>query len=672
MSASPAPPAHVAARAAELRALLAHHAHRYYVLDAPEIPDAAFDALFRELLALEAEYPALATPDSPSQRVGGAPSAAFAPVRHPRAMLSLANAFGAEELTRWDERVRRLLGASDLEYVVEPKIDGLAMALTYVDGVLAVGATRGDGTTGEDVTANVRAVRSVPLRLRGEHVPARLEVRGEVYMTRRAFEELNAAREAREDAPFANPRNAAAGGVRQLDPRLTAERRLSFLAYQIGLIEGMRLPDTQGEALERLHEWGFVVNEANAVLHDLAAVQAFCEAWGARRAEAAMDTDGVVVKLNRVAEQEMLGVAGREPRWAIAYKYPPEEAETVLEDIAISVGRTGTLNPAAVLRPVRVSGVTVSNAALHNADFIRDKNIRIGDHVMVQRAGEVIPEITRSLPEKRTGDERVFVMPATCPSCGSAVERAEGEAAHYCSGADCPAQRLERLKHFVSRGAMDIQGIGEKVAEKLIDAGLVHTGADLYTLTDDALQPLFQDKSRANLLAALAASRQRPVAAVVYALGIRHVGTVTAEQLVDHFHSLAALAAASEEEIAAVPGIGPVIAASVAHFFGTADGRAWVEKLTAAGVQVEVAEADRSGPAPLAGREYVITGTLPGITRPAAALQLKALGAKVSESVKRTTTGLICGEDPGAKREKAEKYGVPILGPEDFRTLVGE
>ncbi len=546
------------------------------------------------------------------------------------------------------------------------------MALTYVDGVLAVGATRGDGTTGEDVTANVRTVRTLPLRLAGSTIPARVEVRGEIYMRRDTFEQLNARRAEREQSPFANPRNAAAGGVRQLDPQLTAERRLDFLAYQIGWIDGVPMPATQWDALELLREWGFAVNGEDRVLHDLAEVQAYCDDWGARRAAAPMDTDGVVVKLNRVAEQDMLGVAGREPRWAIAYKYPPEQAETVLEDITISVGRTGTLNPTAVLRPVRVSGVTVSSAALHNEDFIRAKDIRIGDHVMVQRAGEVIPEITQSLPAKRSGAEREFVMPSTCPSCGAAVERAEGEAAHYCSGADCPAQRLERLTHFVSRGAMDIQGIGGKVAEKLIDAGLVHTGADLYALDDDALRAHFQDKTRANLLAAITASKTRPLPAVVYALGIRHVGTVTAEQLVERFHTLAALAEAAEGEIAAVDGVGPTIAASVVHFFGTVDGRAWVERLTAAGVTVATREDERSGPAPLAGHEYVITGTLPGITRPAAALKLKALGAKVSESVKKTTTGLICGDDPGSKREKAEKYGIPILGPDEFRTLVGE
>lgn len=665
-------PADIAARAAELRRVLHYHAHRYYVLDDPELTDAAYDALFRELQALEGEYPALVTADSPTQRVGAAPSTAFAAVKHPRAMLSLANAFGAEELAKWDERVRKLLGAEHLEYVVEPKIDGLAMALTYVDGVLTLGATRGDGTTGEDVTANARTVRTVPLRLAGDAVPPRVEVRGEVYMRREAFDALNAERTARELPSFANPRNAAAGGVRQLDPQLTAERRLDFLAYQIGWIEGAPMPATQWDALEAMRAWGFHVNAEDRVLHDLAAVQAYCDDWGARRAEAPMDTDGVVIKLNRVGEQEMLGVAGREPRWAIAYKYPPEEAETVLEDITISVGRTGTLNPTAVLRPVRVSGVTVSSAALHNDDFIRAKDILIGDHVMVQRAGEVIPEITRSLPAKRTGAERAFVMPAACPSCGSPVERAEGEAAHYCTGADCPAQRLERLKHFVSRGAMDIQGIGEKVAEKLIDAGLVRTGADLYALTDDALQPLFQDKSRANLLAAIAASKARPLPAVVYALGIRHVGTVTAEQLVDRFHTLAAIAEAAEADIAAVDGVGAIIAASVAHFFASVDGREWVRRLTDAGVTVAVAEEDRSGPAPLSGREYVITGTLPGITRPAAALKLKALGAKVSESVKKTTTGLICGDDPGSKREKAEKYGIPILGPDEFRALVGE
>jgi DNA ligase (NAD+) len=665
-------PRSAAARAAELRRVLQHHAYRYHVLDDPEISDAAYDALYRELRDLEERYPALVVPDSPTQRVAPAPRGEFQQVRHPRPLLSLGNAFGTSELLRWDERVKKLLGTLDVEYTVEHKIDGLAIALVYEDGVLVQGATRGDGWIGEDVTPNVRTIPSIPLRLlaRGRRrPPQRIEVRGEVYMTRRDFERLNAERAAQSLATFANPRNAAAGGVRQLDPRMTAARRLSFLAYQVGWAEGVTF-STQAEALATLADLGLPVNPENHVLGSIDEVASYCEYWQEKRTAVSYDMDGVVVKINSIAWQEALGVVGREPRWAIAYKFPPEVAETILEAIEINVGRTGTLNPIAVLQPVKVSGVTVRNAALHNEDYIRAKDIRIGDHVVVQRAGEVIPEIVRTLPEKRTGGEKKFRMPTRCPSCRAAVVREEGEAAHRCTGADCPAQALERLIHFASRSAMDIQGVGWKVAEKLLETGLVSNAADLYDLTIERLRTVFQEKTSANLHAAIQRSCGRPLPAVIFALGIHHVGAVTAELLAQAFGSLPRLAQASAEEIGEIAGVGPVIAESVARFFAAPGAHDLIARLKRAGVTMEM-EREVRAEGPLSGKEYVLTGTLPGLTRAEAAMQLKARGARISESVKKTTAAVIAGDAPGSKVDKARKLGVPILGPEEFHELVG-
>jgi DNA ligase (NAD+) len=585
-------------------------------------------------------------------------------------MLSLGNAFGEEELRKWHERVMKLLASRDIVWVCEHKIDGLAIALTYEDGLLVRGATRGDGAVGEDVTPNVRVIRSVPLRLRAKKPPPRIEVRGEVYMARRDFAALNAERDAEGLQPFANPRNAAAGGVRQLDPRLTEKRRLSFLAYAVGYVEGAAFV-RHSDALAALREYGFPVNPENRVFTSFDDVAAFCAEWERRRTETRYDMDGCVVKVDSLAVQEALGCVGREPRWAVAYKFPPEEAETTIEDIAVNVGRTGTLNPFAVLAPVRVSGVTVRQAALHNEDYVHGKDIRIGDRVIVQRAGEVIPEIVRSLPEKRTGRERVFRMPGTCPVCGSRVVREEGEAAHRCPNAACPAQALEHLVHFCGRGAMDIQGIGYKVAEKLLEAGLVRDAAAFYALTEKALRTIFQERTTANLLAAIEASKSRPLPALLFALGIHHVGFVTAETLAETFGDLRKIADAGEEEIASAAGVGPVIAASVARYCASRAGRSMIDRLIKAGCTTEMKLAARVQ-GPLSGKEYVITGTLPGLTRAEAAAKLRALGATVSDSVKKTTAGLVAGDAPGSKLAKAEKFGIPILDPERFRALIGE
>ncbi|NLG83612.1 MAG: NAD-dependent DNA ligase LigA, partial [Firmicutes bacterium] len=578
-----------ARRAAELRAEIERHNYLYYVLDRPEITDAEYDRLMRELMAIEEAYPDLQTPDSPTLRVGGAPLAVFETVTHRVPLLSLANAYTPEELRAFDARVKRFLGTGDVSYVAELKIDGLTVALTYEAGRLVLGATRGDGEQGEDVTANVRTIRSIPLRLSRA---LSLIVRGEVYMKRPDFLRLNEARRAAGEPEFANPRNAAAGSLRQLDPKITASRPLDAFFYDVLTVEGADVA-TQWEALSFLRELGFKVNPAARLCRDIEEVIAFCDEWATRRHEVAYEIDGIVVKVNSLAQLTALGATAKAPRGKIAYKYPATEEVTRALELAVNVGRTGVLTPLAILEPVEVAGSTVSRATLHNEDYIQEKDIRIGDTVVVRKAGDVIPEVVRVLPERRTGTERIFTMPTRCPECGADVVRLEGEAAARCVGAACPAQLREGIIHFASRNAMNIEGRGPQIVSQLIEAGLVHDAADLYRLREQDLVKLerFGPKSAENLVRAIAATRGNELARLIFALGIRHVGENVARVLAERFRSMDALAAADEEELLAIPAIGPKIAASIVSYFREEQNRRLLEKLRAAGVKMEEGEA---------------------------------------------------------------------------------
>jgi DNA ligase (NAD+) len=657
-----------ARRAEELRALIRYHDYRYHVLDDPEIDDAAYDELLRELRAIEAEHPELVTPDSPTQRVTTArPSALFAPVRHPAPLLSLDNAFGEDELRAFDERLARALDGAPRAYVVELKIDGLSVALTYEDGVYVRGATRGDGTTGEDVTANLRTVRAIPLRLRPPY-PARLTVRGEVYMPFAVFRRLNAEREAAGLAPFANPRNAAAGGVRQSDPRLTAERQLRAYFYDILAGED---PPAQWDLLARLRELGLPVAPHARLCPDIDAVVAACAEWRQRRVELPFATDGLVVKLNDRAQQRRLGATAKAPRWAIAFKFPAERARTRVRAIWTSVGRTGVLTPMAELEPVAVGGVTVASVSLHNEDYVRSKDVRPGDWVWVQRAGEVIPELVAVDLAARSGELPPFRMPDRCPVCGGAVVRLEGEAAHRCTNPLCPAQVQGFIQHFASRSAMDIAGLGPKLIARLVPDPVADPG-DLYALRREDLVGLERmgERSAANLLAQIEASKHRPLSRLLFALGIPFVGERAAELLAEHFGSVDRLMAASEEELRAVPGIGERIAAAVVAYFRRPEARRLIEKLRRAGVRLEEAAAPRPD-GPLAGQTVVLTGTLAAMTRAEAAERLRALGARVADGVTRKTTLLVAGSGAGSKLEAARRLGVPVIDEQGLLSLLG-
>lgn len=671
----------LAKRAEKLRELIAYHSWRYYVLDDPEISDDAYDALVRELEQIEREHPELVTPDSPTQRVGAPPSEQFAPVRHSQRMYSLDNAMDEGELLAWLERTARDLGRP-VQYVCELKIDGSSIALTYDSGVLVRAATRGDGTTGEDVTANVRTIKTVPLRLIGPGAGATVEVRGEVYMPKASFERLNEVQEAAGLPVFANPRNAAAGSVRQKDPAVTASRDLDTFLYQVVEPERFGLA-TQHEALEWLRASGFKVNPDVRVCASADEVLAFCREALERRHDLPYEIDGVVVKVDSFAEQAELGFTAKAPRWAIAYKFPPEERTTKLLDIRVSVGRTGALTPYAVFEPVRVAGSTIARATLHNADEIARKGILIGDTIIVRKAGDVIPEVVGPVVALRDGSERPFVMPDACPSCGSPVWRPEGEAVARCVNAACPAQRLERLIHWASRGAMDIEGMGEEIIARLVDEGLVADVSDFYRLSEERLAALPLGRTKkdgtpvvlgpvvaAKLMASIEASKHRPLARLLFGLGIRHVGATVAEALADAFGSVDAIAAARAEDLAAVEGVGPVIAASVRAFFDNAENRALVERLKAAGVATSEERTAEKGEQPLAGLTFVLTGALSSMTREQAAEALKALGAKVTDSVSKKTSFVVVGENPGSKRDKALALGVPVIGEEELlRTL---
>ena len=649
--------------------------HAYYALDDPTLTDAEYDDLMRELRALEAAHPELITASSPTQHVSGEATAGFTKVRHSTPMLSLDNVRSPEELRAWLERARRLLPTATFRFDCEPKIDGLSMNLTYERGLLVQGTTRGNGIIGEDVTANIRTINDIPQRMRpddGVRVPARVEVRGEVYMLTADFEALN--RRLAEEAQakgvvphlFANARNAAAGSLRQKDPRVTASRPLSFLAYQIGAIEGADEPGNQWELLAWLRAWGFPVTPLAQVVESIEEAQRYCGEMETRRFSLPYEIDGAVVKINERWQQQELGVVARDPRWAIAYKFAPIEARTRLLDIVVNVGRTGALIPNARLEPVQIGGVMVSRATLFNADEVARKDLRIGDMVIVQRHGDVIPGIVRALPELRTGAEQPWVMPTHCPVCGEPVFREEGEVATYCTNAECPAQRVERIIHFVGRGAMDITGLGEAIAERLVEADLVRDVADIYHLTPEAVQALpgFHERSTANLLRAIAASKQQPFARVLFALGIHHIGEKAATTIAEGLRSMDAVLAASTEEIAALPGIGPTIAESLHNWSLLETNRRLVARLGEAGLQLAMPPDDDSAAddanRPFAGQTFLLTGSLANLTRGQAEQAITALGGKIAANVSKTLGHLIVGDAPGSKLAKAEKAGVPI------------
>jgi DNA ligase (NAD+) len=660
-------------RIEELRKVINHHNYRYYVLDSPEISDAEYDELMRELQQLESEHPELVTPDSPTQRIGAPPVEAFGVVEHPLPLLSLTNAFSYEELAAWHKRVSKLLGGRQFDLVCEPKIDGLAVALTYVDGLLVTGATRGDGYRGEDITKNLKTIRSIPLSVPKE-APPRFEVRGEVYLPKAGFKKLNEER-AKEELPlFANPRNAAAGSVRQLDSSITAKRPLDIFIYGLGWAEGKAVPDTHWEIMQYLKSLGFKINPNIALRRSLDEAEKYHQSWVESREKFPYEADGIVVKVNSIALQQELGTVAHEPRWAIAYKFPAVQGTTKLIDIGINVGRTGSLNPYAILEPVRVGGVVISSAALHNEEDIHRKDIRIGDWVVVQRAGEVIPEIVEPIVSRRTGKEKIFHMPGRCPICGSEVIKPEGEAMHRCTNAACPSQALERIKHFVSRGAMDIDGVGEKLCQALFEAGLIKDAADLYYLTREQLLGLerMADKSASNVLSSIERSKDRPLARVIFALGILHVGDQYAELLAEQFQSIYQLSKASQEKLSTLPSIGPKIAESIVAFFRQKGNRRIIEKLKKAKVKLETEKVKEAKPEelPLSGLEFVLTGKLEFFSRSEAEAKIKALGGKAGSDVTRKTSYVVVGADPGSKLAKAKKLGIKTLSEAEFLELL--
>ncbi|GAW91558.1 NAD-dependent DNA ligase LigA [Calderihabitans maritimus] len=655
-------------RIEELRRVIEEHNYRYYVLDQPVITDQEYDELMRELIELENRYPEFITPDSPTQRVGGAPLEAFETVRHDVPLLSLANAFGADELREFDRRIRQAVGGP-VDYVVELKIDGVSVALTYENGLFVTGATRGDGYLGENITANLRTVPTVPLRIR-EKLP-RLVVRGEGYMPKKAFEALNQEREKEGQPLFANPRNAAAGSLRQLDPRITARRSLQVFVYDLLAIEGEE-PATHAEVLEFLERLGFAVNPHRKVCADIEEVIVYCEEWTERREELPYEIDGMVVKVNRREFHRILGNTAKSPRWAIAYKFPAQQAVTQVENIIVRVGRTGALTPTAVLKPVRLAGTTVTRATLHNEDMIREKDVRLGDMVVVQKAGDIIPEVVNVLKERRTGEEREFHMPEYCPECGARVVRLEGEAAARCSGGlACPAQVREGIIHFASRQAMNIEGLGPAVINQLLEKGLIRDPGDLYYLKYEELVKLERlgPQSAKNLLEAIEASKQNSLAQLIFALGIRHVGSRAARLLAENFASLDELAQASYEELTAIPEIGPKMAESIISFFREPRNQEVIGKLKRAGVNTR-GDVNGNLQRPLAGKRFVLTGTLASMTRREAQEKIEALGGEVSSSVSRKTDYVVVGENPGSKYDRAKELGITILNEQDFLRML--
>jgi DNA ligase (NAD+) len=654
-------------RVEELRAHIDHHSYRYHVLDDPEVADAEYDALMGRLIELESAHPDLVTPDSPTQRVGAPPSSLFTPVVHRTPMMSLDNCFSLDELLAWGARVERAIGHADA-YVTELKMDGIAVNLVYENGTLAVGATRGDGRVGEDITANLRTIPSVPLKLRG-NFPSVLEVRGEVYMKVEDFEKLNLGLEEKGMRIFANPRNAAAGSLRQKDPKVTSERKLSLVVHGVGHAEGLRFK-THWEALQTVKEMGLRINPNNRQLDDLEQVYDLCSQWKGDRHSVDYEIDGVVVKVNSIAQQDELGFTAKAPRWAIAYKFPPEERTTSLLDIQVHIGRTGAATPFARLDPVFVGGVTVSTATLHNEDEVARKDVRIGDTVTVRRAGDVIPEVVGPVVSKRTGKERPFVMPKKCPSCGSDIMREEGEAVARCVGLDCPSQRVERIFHFASRGAMDIEGLGYQTILALIDKKWLRDIGDIYTLSADQIGELegFGDKSVDNLMKAIEASKTRPFANLLYGLGIRHVGGTVAEQIAAEAGSLQRLETMSAEDLVAIEGIGEVIAMAVTAFFAQERNREVLKKLEQAGVKPTAPSTPKGGP--LSGRTFVVTGSLESYSRQEAIRAIEERGGKVTSSVSKRTDHVVVGDNPGSKHDRALALGVDTLDEKAFLELL--
>ena len=699
-----------AERAAELRRELNYHNHRYYVLDDPVIADGDYDRLLEELRELEGERPELQTADSPTQRAGAPPSAAFAPVQHSRPMLSLGNAFDFAGLEQWHRRISGLLDEAQFDLVCELKIDGLAVNLIYENGVFIQGATRGNGHAGEDVTANLRTIRSIPLSISGTPpasspqltpaptpgMPAQLQVRGEVYLPIAEFRRINAERAERDEPLYANPRNTGAGSIRQLDPAITAARNMQMWVYSLGDMDWggddtagddaspnthksapdtpQSAPETHWQALEWMRDWGFRINPENRLCRNLDEVEDYYRYWLERRHDLPYETDGVVVKVSSLALQDALGVVGREPRWAIAYKFPAERATTRLLQIGINVGRTGSLNPYALLEPVVVGGATVKHASLHNEDDIRRKDIRVGDWVWVERAGEVIPQVVGPVADKRTGDEQIFQMPEHCPECQTPVVKTADDAMHRCPNAACPSQFFELLKHFVSRGAADIDGLGERWCGILIEQGMVRDLADLYRLEKEQLLALDRmgDKLATRILDNIEASKTRPLARLLFGLGIFNVGREMAELLTQRFDDVDALSNAGVEELTEIPGIGPKIAESIVAYFQTPANRAVLQKLAAAGVVLrqEPRPAAPAGERPLAGLNFVVTGTLDSFSRSEAEGRIKQLGGKIAGSVTKNTSYVVVGASPGSKAAAAEKLGTPVLDEAAFRQLL--
>ncbi len=655
----------------ELREEIERHNYLYYVQDAPEISDQEYDRLLQELIRLENEYPEYSSPDSPTQRVGGMPSALFQSIRHPVPLLSLANAYSPEELKAFDERLKRALGRDEeISYIAELKIDGLTIALTYREGLLVTAATRGDGNVGEDVTTNIKTIKSIPLRL-PPGSPTELGVRGEVYIKKADFEGLNASRE--DEAKFANPRNAAAGSLRQLDPKITAERPLDAFFYDILFITGRNLA-TQWGGFELLRSSRLKTNPESRRCQGIAAVIEYCRYWEEHRDQLPYEIDGIVVKVDSLVDQEALGYTAKAPRSKIAFKFPAQQVETTVLNIVVNVGRTGAVTPLALLEPVRVAGSTVGRATLHNEDLIQEKDIRIGDHVIIQKAGDVIPEVVRSLPEKRNGMERVFEMPIICPECGSEVYREPGEAVARCLGATCPAQLREGIIHYVSRDAMDIQGLGEAIIVQLIESDLVHDVSDLYRLKYADLVKLerFGPKSASNLVQAIAESKQNNLARLIFALGIRHVGEGAARELAAHYGTLRRLMAAGVEELTEISTIGPKIAGSVVKYFGEKHNRELVERLVELGVNTNEIQNEVEVPQTLAGKTVVVTGTLETFNRGEIEAAIRNHGGKAASSVSKNTDFVVAGKEAGSKLQKAQELGIQIIDEEQFKRLLNE
>ncbi len=666
----------IRAQAQRLREQIEHHNYQYYVLDSPQVPDSEYDRLFGRLQELEAEYPELVTPDSPTQRVGGTPLAAFDEVEHRVPMLSLENALSPEAMVEFDRRVRNRLERDDeVTYAAEPKLDGLAVSLCYEGGRLVQAATRGDGTRGENVTQNVRTISSIPLRLLGKGWPPLLEVRGEIFMPKKGFEKLNRHQRESGEKTFVNPRNAAAGSLRQLDPRITARRPLAMFCYGLGKVDGHAMGSTHSASMALLKGWGLPISPELRVVTGLEACSAYFADIGARRSTLPYDIDGVVFKVDSVADQKALGFVSRAPRWAVAQKFPAQEELTVVEAVEFQVGRTGAVTPVARLRPVFVGGVTVSNATLHNMDEVQRKDVRVGDTVFVRRAGDVIPEVVRVLPERRPPGAQEVTMPAHCPVCGSEIERLEGESVARCSGGlYCAAQRREAVKHFASRRALDIEGLGDKLVEQLVEQDLIGDPADLFTLSVDTLAGLERmgEKSAQNLVAALARGAVTTLPRFLYALGIREVGEATAQALARQFGSLDAIRSATEDELQQTPDVGPVVARHLFTFLRQPHNLEVIAKLRAAGVSwPETGPAPAAGQLPLAGKILVLTGTL-SQPRDLVKERLQALGARVSGSVSKKTDYLIAGEEAGSKLAKAQALGVAVLDEQGLLDLMSE